>query len=742
MTGLLSWPSSGVPWPGSFRRSTSRCVSCSASGSIAATTWRPLALETPADYALWLLDLAPVCVKSPPPLLAASLLGRTSLAGRIGRIARGELRWARPLGRRRWAILIFVAIFILGAAGSVRLVGFAGRAQAAEPADAPLPEITPKELAAKIRDAMKPYDDKGLFRVVFSETRDTSWTGGEKPILVTYRGRARYESNGRLWRAEYDSMSPRSNSTRLTPDRWSTGFDGVQLYDRRIWLNEVVLGEANSFAQQWTPRRVFWDRSEGLVRVLEETDRDKFSIGIEQRVVDGLRCYAVKVGKAGAAWGEETVLSPKQGYLPIRRTQTWNGKLTSSNELHDIHEAAPGLWAPGRIEYESFNVRKDGTSVVDHRRRIHLAAYQPGAIVPPTAFVLDVPYGVDVTDRRSGISYHNDPWWPEIGAMLREKYDWPKLDLSPLENLGSPSAKKIENQPAFPLHVAHWLNSQPQDLAALRGKVVLLEFWNIVASDRHRLIPALNKFYATYHPAGLEMIAVHAPTDDPEKVRRFIREYGIAYPVAIDAKGPELWGATAESYGTRDATYGFLIDREGKLHSVGAAEQVNGGRIVETLLPLLKEAGAGDLKPISLELPRLPDVALKACERLFAKKVQEALDADPPGRIRCRIVDEHGRPIAGAKVKATLGFTVLSISTPGSYFAGHYRPPLDRFRGTTGPDGQIELQGLCKGTYTIQVEAPGKAWVQRKVIVARGARSGLGRDRAAGGAHPHRPGPR
>ena len=42
-----------------------------------------LALETPEDYALWLLDLAPVCVESSPPLLAASLLGRTSLAGRI-----------------------------------------------------------------------------------------------------------------------------------------------------------------------------------------------------------------------------------------------------------------------------------------------------------------------------------------------------------------------------------------------------------------------------------------------------------------------------------------------------------------------------------------------------------------------------------------------------------------------------------------------------------------------------------
>ena len=116
-------------------------------------------------------------------------------------------------------------------------------------------------------------------------------------------------------------------------------------------------------------------------------------------------------------------------------------------------------------------------------------------------------------------------------------------------------------------------------------------------------------------------------------------------------------------------------------------------------------------------MPRLPNAAYKACEDLFAKKAQEALDADPAGRIRCRIVDEHGQPIAGANVKASLNLTVLSIATPGSYYAVSYRPELDRFRGTTGPDGQLELQGLCKGAYTIKAETPGRAWMRRKVIV-------------------------
>ena len=158
-------------------------------------------LDTPEHYARWLLDLAPVRVSPPPPLLAASLLGGTSLADRIRRIVRGESKWAQPLGRWRWAMLALLALLTLGAAGSVRLIGFAGRAVADETANVSLPEVSSKELAVKIHEAMKPYDDKGSIRVVFSKTMDMNWHAVEqKPILVSFRGRARYESDGSRWR--------------------------------------------------------------------------------------------------------------------------------------------------------------------------------------------------------------------------------------------------------------------------------------------------------------------------------------------------------------------------------------------------------------------------------------------------------------------------------------------------------------------------------------------------------------
>ena len=56
----------------------------------------------------------------------------------------------------------------LGSGGSVGRVGVA----AGEPVDAPLPDVTPAQLAAKIREAMGRYDDRGSFRIVFTDTRD------------------------------------------------------------------------------------------------------------------------------------------------------------------------------------------------------------------------------------------------------------------------------------------------------------------------------------------------------------------------------------------------------------------------------------------------------------------------------------------------------------------------------------------------------------------------------------------
>jgi peroxiredoxin len=613
-----------------------------------------------------------------------------------------------PLSRVRLVFCLRVLVLL------VLVLWATGRAMADEPADALLPEITRAHLAAKIREAVGRYDGKGLFRVVFTDTHNTN-VNPNQPVMVSFRGRARYESDGTRWRAEYDSMMMRYGMTQLRPDRWSTGFDGTQAYDSRVSQNEFILGESSFVAKQWTPRALIWEQTEQTVETLEDT-RTKSSIAIKQRVVDGIRCYVVESKTPDGEWGGETIISPRQGYLPIERKWTHHGKTYSSRTLQGVHEVIPGLWAPDRMEYESTGTRKDGASQLDMRRRIQIVEYRPRDVPPPATFAMDVPYGVDVTDRRLGSSYHNDPWWPEVGPMLRDKFAWPPPDFSPLKELGSPSETKLDGKDAPPLRVATWLNSKPLELGALRGKVVLLEFWNLSDPFRRPIVAALKELYKVYHPAGFEIIAVHTPTRDPDELRRFIREYGIEYPVAIDAPESAYWGETAETYGTRDRTHTFLIDHQGKIHSV-VVTNTTYGKFVETLVSLLKKSGSLDVKPVSLEIAPLPDAALNAAERVFRSKAKESLDANPKGKILGRIVDEHHEPIAGASIQASLQLMVLLMNMPGGYYITGYRGHFERFTAKSGTDGCFELPSLCKGAYTLRVWAPGRAWVEKKVFI-------------------------
>jgi thiol-disulfide isomerase/thioredoxin len=62
---------------------------------------------------------------------------------------------------------------------------------------------------------------------------------------------------------------------------------------------------------------------------------------------------------------------------------------------------------------------------------------------------------------------------------------------------------------AAPWHAAHWLNSAPLELAALRGRVVLVRLWT--APDCpfcEASAPALNDFHARYAQRGLTVIGL------------------------------------------------------------------------------------------------------------------------------------------------------------------------------------------------------------------------------------------
>ena len=84
-----------------------------------------------------------------------------------------------------------------------------------------------------------------------------------------------------------------------------------------------------------------------------------------------------------------------------------------------------------------------------------------------------------------------------------------------------------------------WLNSPPLTAEALRGKVVLVEFWTYTCINWLRQLPYVRAWAEKYKDKGLVVIGVHTPEFPFEKnvdnVRLALKARGISYPVAIDS---------------------------------------------------------------------------------------------------------------------------------------------------------------------------------------------------------------
>ncbi len=135
-----------------------------------------------------------------------------------------------------------------------------------------------------------------------------------------------------------------------------------------------------------------------------------------------------------------------------------------------------------------------------------------------------------------------------------------------------------------------WLNSGPLTAADLRGKVVLVSFWNFTCINWLRQRPYVRAWAETYQDRGLVVIRVHAPEfafeQNIDDVRRDIKGARIRYPIAID-NDHALWRAFENQYWP--ALY--FVDAQGRIrhHQFGEGEYEQEEEVIRRLLA---EAGS------------------------------------------------------------------------------------------------------------------------------------------------------
>src|SRR5262245_56737229 len=130
------------------------------------------------------------------------------------------------------------------------------------------------------------------------------------------------------------------------------------------------------------------------------------------------------------------------------------------------------------------------------------------------------------------------------------------------------SPRDVLDQPARAWTFDRWVDNPPLTLESLRGKVVLVRWFNTDCRYCGNTLPALETLRTKYAAQGLVVVGVFHPKPIHKvrdaDVRKASRELGFAGPVAVDEHWSTLSRWWLDGHPDRNWTsVSFLIDREG-----------------------------------------------------------------------------------------------------------------------------------------------------------------------------------
>jgi cytochrome c biogenesis protein CcmG, thiol:disulfide interchange protein DsbE len=166
------------------------------------------------------------------------------------------------------------------------------------------------------------------------------------------------------------------------------------------------------------------------------------------------------------------------------------------------------------------------------------------------------------------------------GAGGPSRVNWDGRAL-PLRARPAPELR-LERLPtaAAPDATAPSATSDTLDLAALRGKPVVLNFWASWCEPCRQEADVLERFAREYGPRGVAFVGVNV-WDSPDKARAFLEQYGISY-----ANGTDAAGSAAVDYGLTGLPETYFVDRDGQMvrKFIGPLNERTLRTVVEELL--------------------------------------------------------------------------------------------------------------------------------------------------------------
>jgi cytochrome c biogenesis protein CcdA/thiol-disulfide isomerase/thioredoxin len=298
----------------------------------------------------------------------------------------------------------------------------------------------------------------------------------------------------------------------------------------------------------------------------------KRSLGAGEWIRRGLG-VAVLCGVVAIAFGLDTGFLTR---VSLASTASVEQSLVDKVPMNDANDSAPS----SVVMKPDANVMMSGSDAMK-------GGMKGGAMMSGSDAMKGAPAMMNGSDAmKGGPAMMNGPdamkGGPSMAMMMKAKPAVAAAEALPIEGQAPSLSGAIE-----------WLNSPPLTNEALRGKVVLVDFWTYSCINCLRAIPYVRAWAEKYKDQGLVVIGVHAPEFAFEKnidnVRQAIKDLKIDYPVAID-NDYAIWRAFNNSYWPAH----YFIDAQGRIrhHHFGEGEYDQSEKIIQQLLA---EAGKSDV---------------------------------------------------------------------------------------------------------------------------------------------------
>ncbi len=133
---------------------------------------------------------------------------------------------------------------------------------------------------------------------------------------------------------------------------------------------------------------------------------------------------------------------------------------------------------------------------------------------------------------------------------------------APATAAATPTPATTTTRPAAPAFALKDLDGKPVSLAALRGKVVVVNFWATWCAPCLQELPFLDQFQQKYGKDGLVVIAI--ATDGPEtaaNIASVVRRRRLSVTVAHDGSGTVIAALNPRAANP----YTLFLDRQGRV---------------------------------------------------------------------------------------------------------------------------------------------------------------------------------